>query len=354
MTEGAKAVTVKAAVLKSFCEEVLIKVGLRPKDASVVSESLVSANLRGVDSHGVIRLSPYVKQIVMGGAKAQPDVKVVCDADSVAVLDGDNALGQIPSNEAAELAIDKAKKTGAGFVGVRNSGHFGAAAYWALKAAKHDMIGISMSNTTPTMAIWGGSEPVIGNNPFAIAIPSSGEFPIVADMATSVVAWGKVFMAAAKGESIPEGWVLKDGHPVTDPNKARPGGVILPFGGHKGSAIAIAVEVLSGVLTGSGFTQEVKSMYENPESPTRSGHFIGAINIEKFMPIGDFKSRMAEFIEGLKSSKPAANFDEVLLPGEPEFREEAKRLKDGIPLPESLFSELEELGRRFGVKPLTT
>lgn len=340
-----------ASVLHDFCERVFGAAGLSPEDAAVMAESLLEANLRGVDSHGVVRVPIYLERLQRGVAKARPNISVVTETPATALLDADCAMGQVASLAGMELALTKAEAVGAGFVAIRNSEHFGAAAYYALKAARQGLIGFAMSNTTAGMAAWGGADPILGNNPFAIAVPAGVEYPhpIVVDMATSVVAWGKILIAAGKGEQIPTHWALDaNGVPTADPNEAMKG-VLLPFGEHKGFGIALAIEVLTGILSGANSGKAVPHMYNDFDRPLNSGQMVGALRVESFMPLSLFQARLDELARQIHGCKPAKGFDQVLLPGEPEARRAAERAKAGIPLSAAVVADLEKVGEEFGV-----
>lgn len=340
-------IKVKANGLKGFCQEVLVKVGLGEIDAQIVADSLVEANLRGVDSHGVMRLPIYVKRMKMGLISTRPQMKLKRTSPSTALLDGGNGPGQVVALRAMEEAIKIAKETGVGFVAVKNSNHFGTAAYFAMRALQDDMIGFAISHAEADVIPFGGRKPCLGTNPIAIAIPTKGDLPIVLDMATSIVAMAKVILAAKEGRLIPEDWAVDtEGNPTTDPKKVQ---AVRPLGGPKGYGLAVIVDVLSSILTGSAFGVHINRMYDNFSEPQAIGHFIGAINIASYIPPEEFKERVDQMIQEIKSTPPAEGFDEVLLPGEPEAMTEKKRLKEGIPLSKEVYSELKRLGEEFGI-----
>lgn len=336
---------IKAAepALRSFSEKVLQKAGLSPEDAFTVTDSLLFANLRGIDSHGVIRLSPYVRRLEVGGTKATPEIKVVQEKAASALVDGDNGMGQVVGMAATELAICKAKELGTSFVGVRGSGHNGAASYYAVKIAEAGMIGLSTSNTTPVMAAWGGAKSVIGNNPLSIAVPYWKGQPLVFDAAMSKVAGGKVRLAAASGKKIPKGWILdKEGRPAEDPNDLLEG-ALLPFGEHKGFGLAIMIEILSAVVTGAGMLQQNPFWAAQPRTPLNLGHGFIAIDVASFMDIGAFRERLDWMVKTLKSSPPAEGSSGVFMPGEMEAEAEEERRKNGIPIAAEVWEDLKQL-----------
>jgi len=233
-------------------------------------------------------------------------------------------------------------------VGVKNSNHFGAAAYYAMRAIGDQCIGLSITNAPPTMAPWGGKTPFFGTNPFAIAIPAGKERPIVLDMATSVTARGKIILAAKKGEPIPSGLAIDpEGRPTTDAHAALEGAV-LPFGGHKGYGISLLVDILSGLMTGATFAPRVGGLYDNPNGIQNLGHGFAAILIESFIPFREFTKRMDQYIQEVRNAPRAMGVERIYLPGEIEFEMRDQNMKEGIPLPELTVKELKTLGTRLG------
>jgi len=324
--------------------------GATPENAAILADSLVYANLIGVDSHGATRLAIYIKRIRAGliDPAAQPEIKKT--APSVAVVNGKNAIGQVVGTRAMEKAIEMARETGVGLAAARHSQHFGTCSYYCNLVAQQDMIGIAFTNAEPAMVPWGAKKPYFGTNPIAMVCPTGLEFPIVIDLATSVTARGKIIAAAKKGEKIPLGWALdSEGNPTDDAQKALDGAV-LTMAEHKGYALAFLIEVLTGVLSGAAFGFHVGSMYKDFSRTANVGHFLGAINIASFMNIAEFKERITTMIREIKSIEPAAGFSEVLVPGEIEHRNRTKRLKEGIPLPEEVVSELKNLAEELNVE----
>lgn len=333
--------------LQSFCTDVFEKAGLPKENALVVAESLVEADLRGVDSHGVVRTSIYLKRLEEGMMEANADITAVSETDFMALLDGKNNFGSVVGSSALELAIEKAKKNGIGLVGVKNSNHFGTGAYYAKKAVDKDMILLVLSNASQTMPPTGGVRPFLGTNPLAIGVPTGTDIPFILDMATSVVARGKIIVAAQKGESIPLGWAVdKDGNPTTDAEAALDGSV-LPLGGPKGYGISMFIDILAGVLTGAGFGKYVNNMYENWNDPQNVGHFFLAINVSNFMPVELFKERMDLYISDLKAEPKAPGVEEIFIPGEIEHRRTLERKEKGIELPVKVVQELAEIGEKY-------
>jgi LDH2 family malate/lactate/ureidoglycolate dehydrogenase len=350
MEEGKNVVLTKVEPLSRYCIQLFEKVGVPTGDAKVLMDNLIEADLRGVDTHGVTRIAIYIERLQAGSVKAKPQMRVLRETPASAILDGDHGLGQVISARAMEMAIEKAKKGVFGLVGVRNSTHNGAMAFFSMMAVRQDLIGIGLTNTVPLMAVTGGNQAMIGNNPLSIAAPAGQEKPVIFDMACSVAARGKIILAAKKGEKIPLGWANdKEGLPTEDA-KAALEGLILPVGGHKGYGLALMVDVLSGVLMGANFGPEVGPLYNNPGTQG-IGHLLAAINIEAFIPLTEFKARMDQMIRDIKNSKKAKGVEEIFLPGEIEMGIEAKRRREGIPLSRAVYDELCGLGQKVGVKP---
>jgi LDH2 family malate/lactate/ureidoglycolate dehydrogenase len=259
-----------AGSLRAFCEEVFLSCGMVQEDAAIVADSLVQANLRGVDSHGVARVGIYAKRLKMGLVNPRPNVGIVRESAGTLLVDGDNGMGQVVGVRAIDLGLDKAGKSGGISVGVRRSNHYGAGAYYVQRAVARDAIAFAYSNAPPTMAPWGGVDPYVGTNPYAYGVPAGEHRPIVLDMATSIVARGKIILAAERGEPIPEGWAIDaEGNPTTDAQEALAGSV-LPFGGPKGYALSLMIDIMAGALTGAGFGPGINSMYDNFDEPQTS------------------------------------------------------------------------------------
>lgn len=335
--------------LLNFCTSIFVKLGVEEEKARLLSDTMVQANLRGVDSHGVTRTGIYVERIRRGLVDPKTEPEIVKESPAMALIDAKSAIGQVVSYQAMKLAINKAREVGTGLVGVRGSNHFGAAAYYTMCALKEDMIGIALSNAPATMAPWGARSPYMGTNPISVAVPAKNRLPIVFDMATSIVARGKIILAAQKGESIPEGWAIDtEGRITTDAQKALEGAV-LPFGGAKGSAIAILIDVFSGILTGAAFGPHIGDLYRNFQDRQNLGHIFAAIDPDYFGDVENFKERVDQMIDEVKSLPPAYGVEEVLLPGEIEFRTEETRKKEGIPLEPEVEEMLQRLGKEFNV-----
>ncbi len=339
----------RAEDLQRFCEECLIDCEVEREEASIVADSLVKADLRGVESHGVTRLGIYVKRLKRGVVNPRPTISVVSERDAALLIDGDNGLGQIVAMKALNLGIAKAKQSGSVSIGVKHSNHYGGGAYYVQHAVSRDMIAFAYSNAPPTMAPWGGVEPYIGTNPYSYGVPAGQYEPIIFDMATSVVAQGKIILAAKKGEPIPAGWAIdKDGKPATDADAALEG-TVLPFGGPKGYAISLMVDIMAGVLTGAGFGPRINNLWTNFDEPQDVGVFVQLIDIDSFMPVETFKERIDQMISEIKSLRKAEGTEEIFMPGEIEHRMEQQRLDSGIALNPNALQELREVGESCDV-----
>ncbi|WP_297338453.1 Ldh family oxidoreductase [Algoriphagus sp.] len=348
--------------LYKFTHDVLLKMGCPEFHAQVGAEVLVSADLRGVDSHGVARLSGYVRLWEKGRINTNPTIQIVHESPSTAVVDGDGGLGLVVAPYAMNVAIEKATKAGTGWVSVRNSNHFGIAGYHAMMALDHDMIGISFTNASPLVSPTFSKERLLGTNPISVAIPADEEPPFVADMATTTAANGKLEILQRKGEEAPTGWVQdKEGHPTTSADGVKNGGALLPLGGdrehgsHKGYALGAIVDIFSAVLSGANYGPWVPPFvaFLDPDpNPVGKGigHFFGAMRVDAFRPADEFKSNMDTWIRRFRSAETTPGNDRVIIPGDPERELEAIRKKEGIPLLQPVIEDLSELGKRLGVK----
>jgi LDH2 family malate/lactate/ureidoglycolate dehydrogenase len=335
--------------LQQFCYEVFVNAGVSKENAEIVAESLIQADLRGVDSHGVVRSAIYVERIEKNMINPFAAPVIEKEDFGTVLLNGNNNLGAVVGTKAVEIALEKAKERGAAIVGVKGSNHFGTGAFYLLKAIEKDMILMVMSNASQTMPPTGGKRPFIGTNPLAVGVPAGKEAPFILDMATSVVARGKIIVASQKGMNIPVGWAVdKDGNPTTNAEEALEGAV-LPVGGPKGYAISMFIDILAGVLTGAGFGKYVNNMYENWDEPQNVGHIFIAIDINRFIPIEVFKERMDRYISEIKAEPKADGVEEILIPGEIEFRRVLERMENGIELPEKVANELDQIGKRYAV-----
>lgn len=343
-------IRVAAATLQPFVAALFEAAGCPRGDAETTARCLVTSNLWGIDSHGVLRAGKYLERVRSGAVNSKPDVRPTQVATGMQVMDADNALGFVGATAGMAKAIELAKTGNIASVGVIGSNHCGATALYARMALEHDMIGIAMSNVAPNMVMTGASEPITGNNPIAVAVPTFGEFPFVLDISLSAVAGGKLLVAARNGEEIPLGWATdKDGRPTTDP-KAGFDGYLMPLGGHKGYGLSLLVDILSGVITGGSFQHALKSMYRYPDDPSNTAHQMIVLNPLALLGKDQLKERMAQFTATLKDAPMWDPDAEMLLPGEIEYRCETERSRQGIPLPENVFEELRSLGADLKVQ----
>ena len=341
---------VRPEKLRRFVGDLFKAVGVPPDDAATVAEVLVEADLRGVESHGTTRVAGYVSMIRLGLLNPKPAVQVLRDFPSTAMLDGDNAFGIVVAKRAMAMAVDKAATAGVACVTARNVTHTGMIGFYTMMAAERGMIGIAMNNGPTILPPFGGTTPTFATNPLSAAFPADREQPIVLDMATSVVAGGKLRLAAKKGLAIPPDWAFdRYGVPTTDPNEAIFHGFLQWAGGYKGFGVATVVEVLGGVLSGGLCGLEVPAMKSFGKDPLITSAFYMAINVEHFMPLAEFKSRVDRLIRQIKSSERAAGVEEVYVAGEIEFCRKARRSGEGIPLSDVVYRELEGLARQHGV-----
>lgn len=347
--------------LKDFTYQIFKSMGCPDNQAKVAADCLNQADLRGVDSHGVARLSGYVRLWELKRLNATPEMKVIHETPSTAVLDGDLGLGLVTAPHAMQIAIEKAKIAGTGWVAVQNSNHYGIAGYHSMLALDHDMIGISMTNASPLVAPTFSKSRFLGTNPIAVAIPALNEPPFVIDMATTTVANGKLEVLQRKGEDAPLGWTQdKDGNPTTDAFSLRNGGSMLPLGGdrehggHKGYCLGAMVDIFSAVLSGANYGPWVPPFVAFLEPPANQvgsgiGHFLGAIRVDAFRPATEFKEHMDNWIQTFRNAEPIAGQEQVLIPGDPERKLTIERIKNGIPLHEQVIDDLQNLGAKFGL-----
>ena len=349
----ATTMAVNAGGLAEWIEQVLSSNGVASDAAATIADCLVSADMKGVASHGVARLPVYLSRLKQGIVNPDPAPTVVSESGAVVLIDADGGFGHPVAAFGMRTAIDRARTAGAAAVGIRNSTHFGMAGYYAEMAAREDAIGIVTTNSAPRMAPWGGKDAVLGTNPLAIAVPRVVA-PIVLDMATSVAALGRILIAAAGGSTIPEGWALdEDGHPTTDP-KAALIGTLAPVGGPKGSGLAFMLDILCGVLTGGAFGLDVRSLYRDPTMPERCGHFMLVIDVNAFVPIDVFRAAIERYVTDFKASSPVADSGEIFLPGEIQQRLEHQARSDGIIYDSWAFDDLRRIAEDSGIQLPTT
>lgn len=342
---------VSAQRLTEFSAAVLSAVGVPAADATLVADTLVTADLWGHQSHGVMRLSWYVDRIRAAVMKAVTAPEIVADTGPVAVAEGHDGVGQVLAAFAAREAVRRARDSGVGVVAVRNSNHFGTAAYYTRMAARDGCVAILTTNASPAMAPWGGRQKAVGTNPWSIAAPAGRHGVMVMDIANTAVARGKVYVARQSGGTIPPGWAIDAaGAPTTDPAAAI-GGMILPMAGHKGYAISLMMDVLSGVLTGSAFGTAVAGPYQ-VERHSGCGHLFVALDVAAFGDLDGFTRRMEQLVDEVKSVPLAPGFGEVFFPGEIEARAEREHAEHGLSLPQRTLDDLRDLADSTGVPAL--
>jgi LDH2 family malate/lactate/ureidoglycolate dehydrogenase len=348
--------------LQSFTFDVFKHMGCSKEEAALATEVLLSADLRGIDSHGIARLTGYHRLWEAKRINARPNIQIVHETPSTAVVDGDSGLGLVVGPRAMEIAIEKAKNVGTGWVAVRNSNHFGIAGFHAMKALRYDMIGMAMTNASPLVAPTFSTERLLGTNPIAIAIPAGTQPPFVADFATTTAANGKLEILQRKNLDAPPGWIQKkNGDPSTNANEVKEGGALLPLGGdrehgsHKGYCLGAWVDIFSAVLSGANYGPWVPpfvSFLAPPADPVGSGigHFFGAMRVDAFRPEEEFKHHMDNWINRFRSAKPVEGQEKVLIPGDPEREMEAARAANGIPVNPKVIEDLKLLAVRFGLE----
>jgi L-2-hydroxycarboxylate dehydrogenase (NAD+) len=352
--------------LKIFSHAVFTKMGCPEEQAKLATEVLLSADLRGIDSHGIARLSGYVRLWEAKRVNAKPDIKIIHESPSTAVVDGDGGLGLVIAPFAMKVAIKKAQTAGTGWVAVKNSNHFGIAGYHAMMALEHDMIGMAMTNASPLVAPTFSVERLLGTNPIAVAIPADQQPPYVADFATTTAANGKLEILQRKNMDAPLGWIQKkNGQPSTNANELKDGGALIPLGSdrehgsHKGYCLGSWVDIFSAVLSGANYGPWVPpfvAFLSPPADPVGEGigHFFGAMRVDAFRPADEFKKHMDNWIGRFRKATPVEGQEKVLIPGDPEREVSEARLKEGIPLNPKVVEDLEALGSKLAVKFVTS
>jgi len=354
--------TISPASLSDFTRKVFLAMGVPEADAQLATEVLLVADLRGVDSHGVARLTGYVRLWESGRINPKPQIKIVHETPGTATVGGDAGLGLVVAPKAMEIAMDKAQNVGTGWVSVRNSNHYGIAGYHSLMAVPRNMIGWSMTNASPLVAPTFSAERLLGTNPIAVAIPAGKQPPFVADFATTTVANGKLEILQRKEEDAPIGWVQdKKGNPTTNASGVKEGGALLPLGGtresgsHKGYGMGALVDILSAVLSGANYgpwAPPFVSFLPLAPDPVGEGlgHFLGAMRVDAFRPLEEWQQHIDNWIRRFRNSTPAPGQERVLIPGDPEREMEALREKEGIPLLDAVVKDLTAVGDKFGIK----
>ena len=347
--------------LFTFTKAIFQKMGCSESAAEIATNSLLIADLSGVDSHGVARLTGYVRLWEVNRINTKPDIKIIHETPSTGVVDGDSGLGLVVAPFAMQAAINKAKAVGSGWISVQNSNHFGIAGQYAMMALEEDMIGIAMTNASALVAPTFSKERMLGTNPIAVAVPAGSEPPFVADFATTTAANGKLEILQRKNQLVPDGWVQNsDGGNSNDAHELKKGGALLPLGSdrehssHKGYMLGSIVDIFSGVLSGANFGPWVPPFPAYVPMPENQpgkgiGHFFGAMRIDAFRTAEAFKSDMDLWIQRFRNAKPADGFEKVIVPGDPEREMEADRRKNGIPLLDEVVTDLQNLGKRFEI-----
>ena len=347
--------------LNTFTKKIFFKMGCPEDQAALAASSLLRADLRGIDSHGVARLSGYVRLWEAKRVNSKPEIKIVHESPSTAVLDGDAGLGLVVAPKAMDIAIAKAKIAGTGWVAVKNSNHFGIAGHHAMMALPHDMIGMAMTNASPLVAPTFSVERLLGTNPIAVAIPAHQQPPFVADFATTTAANGKLEILQRKEQDAPIGWIQKiDGSPSTNPNELKEGGALIPLGSdrehgsHKGFCLGAWVDIFSAVLSGANYGPWVPpfvSFLAPPANPVGEGigHFFGAMRIDAFRPADEFKRHMDNWIVRFRSAKTIEGQERLIIPGDPERECETERMKNGIPVSGKVLYDLKEVAEKFAM-----
>lgn len=342
-----------SSVLEAFVTRVLTTVGLPASDAEQVARLMILADRRGSDGHGIFRLPQYVRRIRAGGMNVRPNICVTQETEATALVDGDNAMGHLVMQFAAKVAIEKAQRVGAAWVGARQSNHAGPAALYAMMPLERNMIGVYLAvGSANHMPPWGGVELLLSTNPIAFAIPTLEEPPVVLDIATSVTAYGKVKTKAQRGEPMPEGWMIDaSGRSLTDPRRAEEG-FLLPIGGYKGYGLALIFGLLAGTLNGAAFGRDVIDFNKDDKTPTNTGQAIVALDVSRFSPVETFKRNVDQVIREMRSSRKMSGVERIRLPGEQSHATWLERSATGIPMIDTLYKDLQRLASDLGVEGL--
>ncbi|MBL7857927.1 MAG: Ldh family oxidoreductase [Cyclobacteriaceae bacterium] len=347
--------------LKSFSLQIFKAIGCSDEHATLATDVLLRADLRGIDSHGLARLSGYVRLWEAGRINTTPNIRIVHETPSTAVVDGDSGLGLVVAPKAMEIAIDKARIAGTGWVAVKNSNHFGIAGYHSMMALQHDMIGMAMTNASPLVAPTFSVERLLGTNPICVAIPAQNQPAFVADFATTTAANGKLEILQRKNKEAPLGWIQKkNGEPSTNAHELKDGGALIPLGSdrehgsHKGYCLGAWVDIFSAVLSGANYGPWVPpfvSFLSPPADPVGNGigHFLGAMRVDAFRPSDEFKAHMDNWITRFRAAQTIEGEERVLIPGDPERETSAERMKSGIPLNPKVVEDLKHLGNKFSL-----
>lgn len=355
---------ISESTLRNFTENVFLSMGCSSEHAKLAADVLLLADMRGIDSHGVARLTGYVRLWEKKRINAKPNIIIAHETATTATVDGDAGLGLVVAPFAMKIVLEKAEKYGSGWVSVRNSNHFGIATYHALMAVEKDMIGFAMTNASPLVAPTFSNERMLGTNPMCYAFPAGKYPPVIVDLATSAAANGKLEIAQRLGKQVPEGWIQdKAGHYTTDPHALKSGGSLLPLGSdrehgsHKGFGLSATVDILSSVLSGANYGPWVPpfvAFLEPPSDPVGKGigHFLGAMRVDGFRPVDEFKANMDNWIARFKSATPIDPDQKVIIPGEPELEAMEDRKLNGIPVVDAVVNDLNVVAERLGLEKL--
>ena len=353
-TEPEKTRRYSAASLAAFLTDVLSACGLPEADAATVAGGMLEADLTGSDAHGVFRLAGYVRQLKRGVFNPRANVTVLERGPATALIDGDQGLGHVVMTYAAKLAIELARESGVGWVGARRSNHAGAGAIYASIPVRHDMVGIyGAASSVHHMAPWGGTEPLLGTNPIAVAIPAGDEPPVILDIATSIASNGAIRTHQLEGRPMPEGWVQnrKDGSPITDPRRINEG-TYLPMAGHKGSGLSLVIGLLAGPLNGAAFGRDVRDFAAPPSGELNVGQFVVALDVARFLSPELFKAEVDRHIRDLNASRRLPGVDAIRVPGQGRAARRNERKTNGIPLNAAVVAQVDEVARSLGIAPL--
>jgi L-2-hydroxycarboxylate dehydrogenase (NAD+) len=347
---------VPAAVLRAFLHDALTACGLPEADAQTVAGAMLEADLTGSDAHGVFRLAGYVAQIKRGAFNPRPKITVLERGPATALIDGDQGMGHVVATYAANLAIELARASGIGWVGMRRSNHAGAGAIYAAIPVAHDMVGIyGAASSVNHMAPWGGAEPLLGTNPLAVAIPAGKEAPVILDIATSLASNGAIRTHELERRPMPEGWVQnrKDGSPITDPTRIAEG-TYMPMGDYKGYGLSLIIGLLAGPLNRAAFGRDVKDFAMPRGGDLNVGQFVVALDVARFLPPDVFKAEVDRHIRDLTSSKRLPGVDEIRVPGQGRVARRAERETHGVPVGGALLAQVDEVAKSLGITALST
>jgi ureidoglycolate dehydrogenase (NAD+) len=345
--DTARKTLVPAAKLSSFVKHVLVNVDVPPSDAGIVADCLLTANLSGFDSHGVVRLAHYIERLQNGTIKPRPDIKFERRGSSLGQMDGDHGLGHVVTYHACSRAIELAQESASGVVSVANSSHFGMAGFYIKRIVSQGYIGLIMTATDAFLIPYGARTPFFGTNPVAIGFPTDG-IPVILDMATTSIPYGKIALAKTEGQAVPPDWGFDEmGSPTTDPSRIAG---LHPIAGPKGSGLAMVIDIFCSILTGMPWGPHVNAMYDGMDEPRRLGHFIWVLDVKRLMPLDLFKQRLGRMLGEFRALAPADGFLRVYYPGQIEGECREQRTRSGIPIDPGLFEELDALGQEHGVR----